>query len=91
MSDILAGRPVATWGDLCLFLGGTADSFTGRLLELAAKAGPGDRERLRAGFPRQVAAWEIWRERPPGITFGELEEALAERMADRVRTLAEGR
>lgn len=56
---------VGRWEDLVLFLGGSPDSFTGKLLELIAKADPGNRERLRAGFPREVAAWEEWQAHAP--------------------------
>ncbi len=51
---------VVTWHELCLFLGGDVDSFTGLLLRLVQKADPGNRASLRASFPREVAAWEIW-------------------------------
>lgn len=69
-----------SYGDLALALGGSADSFTGQLLLLIAKADPGNRARLRRGFPRQVAAWETWSFPANGklgyITARELHEAL---------------
>lgn len=51
---------VESFQDLCLALRGDATSFTGDLLRLIAKADPGNRARLRAGFPVHVAAWEAW-------------------------------
>jgi hypothetical protein len=65
-----------TYGDLALALGGSADSFTGQLLLLIAKADPGNRFRLRAGFPRHVAAWEFWMASGGHMTAGQLEKAL---------------
>lgn len=52
--------PVATTGELALFLGGSEDSFTGLLLALIAKADPGNRSRLSMAFPVEVAAWYAW-------------------------------
>ena len=53
-------------------------SFTGDLLRLIAKADPGNRARLRAGFPKHVAAWEMWQASPDGgLTSGQLHAALA--------------
>lgn len=60
-----ADHPVASWDDLCLFLGGSADSFTGQLLGLVAKADPGNLHRLRAVFPVGVRAWECWQDSAP--------------------------
>ena len=73
---------MVTWEDLCLFCGGSADSFTGLLLALIAKADPGNRERLRAGFLEEVAAWETWQSVPPGMTAGELAVLIRERGED---------
>lgn len=58
-------HPVVTHAHLALFLGGSEDSFTGQLLHLIAKADPGNRARLRRGFPQEVAAWEMWMGNPP--------------------------
>ena len=66
---------VVTHEHLALFLGGSADSFTGQLLHLIAKADPGNRARLRAGFPQEVAAWEMWMGDPP-MTSAAMTEAL---------------
>jgi hypothetical protein len=55
-----ADHPITTYAELALALGGSEDSFTGQLLALIAKADPGNRSRLRKGFPRHVAAWELW-------------------------------
>jgi hypothetical protein len=85
MDDATAGRPCGSWLELCLFLNGSPDSFTGRLLELIAKADPGNRARLRSAFPRQAAAWEAWQEIAP-CTWGELEAATAERIRERPGT-----
>lgn len=51
---------VEDWGYLCLFLGGSPDSFTGKLLELVAKADTFNRAKLRHAFPREVVAWTVW-------------------------------
>jgi hypothetical protein len=75
MDDITAARPCGSWQELCLFLNGSPTSFTGMLLTLIAKADPGNRARLRAEFPRHVAAWETWRAIAP-CTWGELEAAI---------------
>jgi hypothetical protein len=73
-----ADRPIMTFDDLALALGGSGDSFTGHLLLLIAKADPGNRARLRRGFPRQVAAWEIWQAAGLGdLTAGDVAAALA--------------
>jgi len=76
-SALPADHKVETWHELCLALGGDMTSFTGVLLCLIAKADPGNRARLRQGFPKHVAAWEMWTERGgAGLTSGELEAAL---------------
>lgn len=77
MDDATAARRADSWRGLCLFLDGSTDSFTGKLLELIAKADPGNRARLRAEFPRHVAAWETWIALAP-CTWGELEAAIPE-------------
>lgn len=64
--------PVRTWEDLCMALGGAPDSFTGRLLELAAKADPGNRDRLRSAFRVQVTMWEAWTLAREPLTVREL-------------------
>jgi hypothetical protein len=63
-------------GDLARFLGGSEDSFTGLLLVLMQKADPGNLARIRAGFPREVQAWEIWNAMSPAPTPRRLREAL---------------
>lgn len=68
---------VSSWHELCLFLGGTPDSFTGRLLDLVQKSDPVDRARLRAAYPRHVAAFEAWQLEAPHIAAGELAARLA--------------
>ena len=82
MDDAAAARPCSTWYELCLFLDGSPSSFTGQLLTLIEKADPGNRHRLREAFPRQVAAWEAWRELAP-CTWGELDAAADARMRER--------
>ena len=52
--------PVISWYDLCLYLGGSEDSFTSLLLQLIAKSDPGNRERLRGAYPHEVYAYELW-------------------------------
>lgn len=69
-------EPMHGIGDLALALGGSEDSFTGRLLQLIAKADPQNRERLRLGYPRIVRAWELWMSTTPTPTSGELLFAL---------------
>ena len=68
-------HPVDTHQDLCLALRGDTTSFTGDLLRLIAKADPGNRARLRAGFPVHVAAWEVWHAADPPVTAAELQAA----------------
>lgn len=69
-----ADHPLLDLGDLALALGGEMTSFTGRLLELVAKADPENRQRLRVAFPREVRAWELWQEHAPEITAGQLKD-----------------
>lgn len=45
---------------LAVLLGGSGDSFTGRLLELCAHADPGNLAKLRALYPDVVLAWKAW-------------------------------
>lgn len=85
MDDVTASRPCGTWEELCLFLGASPSSFGGMLLTLAEKADPGNRARLRAEFPRHVAAWEAWRVLAP-CTWGELQAAIPARAERRTVT-----
>ena len=75
---------VRDWRGLCLFLGGDSTSFTGRLLDLIAKADLGNRARLRLAFPWEVAAYEVWNELH-GLRFtaNALRDATTERIAER--------
>ena len=75
---------VHLWQELCLFLGGDRTSFTGVLLELIAKADPGNRARLRLAFPWEVAAYEVWNstELLP-FTAGALRDATTDWIAGR--------
>lgn len=77
MRDQWDNRLVASTGDLAVFLGGSSDSFTGKLLELIAKAQatPSNFARLEAAFPREVAAWRTWQLMPEVPTFAQLREA----------------
>lgn len=61
-------------GDLALFLGGSEDSFTGKLLALIAKAQstPANMAALEQGFPREVTAWRAWMQMSPSPTAAEL-------------------
>jgi hypothetical protein len=77
VDDAMAARSAASWYELCLFLGGSPDSFTGLLLTLIAKADPGNRARRRDAYPRHVAAWETWQRIAP-CTWGDLEAAIPE-------------
>jgi hypothetical protein len=69
-------------GDLALFLGGSVDSFTGKLLELMQKADPGNLARLERAFPREARARTMWNSMSPCPTFRELREALQEQDAE---------
>lgn len=73
-----AGDTIRTAGDLARFLGGDADSFTGDLLHLIAKADPGNRERLGIAFSREVCAWQLWQgfeQRPTALELWQEMEA----------------
>ena len=59
------GYVVADWQDLCLFLGGDRTSHTGSLLEAIGKADPANLLRHAMGFPREVAALQVWRQHAP--------------------------
>jgi hypothetical protein len=48
-------------GDL---VAGHGDWFTARVLQLCAKADDMNLERLRLGFPNEVAAYETWKAGP---------------------------
>ena len=87
MDDATAARPCNSREELCLFLDGSPSSFTGMLLTLIEKADPVERHKLRQEFPRKVAAWETWREIAP-CTWGELEAAIAARLAEPAWTQA---
>jgi hypothetical protein len=81
--DAWDSLPVTTTGQLALFLGGSADSFTGKLLMLIEKGGPENLPRLELAFPREVAAWRTWHAiSSPAPTFGELREALEQSTAE---------
>lgn len=77
MSEPWDDRPIYATGDLAVFLGGSPDSFTGKLLELVAKADPGNRGRLMIAFPREVIAWQTWQSVSPAPTFGQMRELMA--------------
>lgn len=66
---------VTDFHHLCLFLGGDVTSFTGKLLELIAKADPGNRAKLFRVYPREVAAFEHW-QAAPILTAAELDRLL---------------
>ena len=76
-ADTWDERPIHATGDLALFLGGSHDSFTGKLLELVAKADPENRGRLKLAFPRQVLAWQQWQSCSPAPTFGQMRDLMA--------------
>lgn len=65
---------IDTWAMLCIFLGGSTDSFTGMLLHLIAKADPFNLNRLRRAFPEEVRAWQIWMEAPKSLAAAEFDE-----------------
>ena len=65
-----------TIDDLAIFLGGSATSFTGELLQLIAKADPLNQMRLAKGFPDAVWGWRMWQSDMPAVTVGYLQDAL---------------
>ena len=75
---------IASTSELALFLGGSRDSFTGKLLELVAKAQatPENYSRLKFAFPREVRAWETRNAMSPMPTFRELRRELQEQDAE---------
>ena len=75
-TDLWEDREMYGTGDLALFLGGSEDSFTGKLLFLLQKADPGNVARIRKGFPEVVEAWETWNAMSPAPTPRQLREAL---------------
>jgi hypothetical protein len=78
MTDAWDDLPINSTGELALFLGGSRDSFTGKLLELIAKAQSTSENmgRLELAFPREVTAWKTWGSMSPAPTFRHLREAL---------------
>ena len=62
--------------DLALFMRGSQDSFTGRLLELIAHADPGNRSCLYRGFPEVVFTYEAWMACSETPTASELREQI---------------
>jgi hypothetical protein len=46
-----------------------ADNFHAVLYNLIAKSDPENRERLRAGFPDEVKAFEDWQAAPSAVEF----------------------
>lgn len=67
---------VESWHDLCLFLGGDITSFTGKLLELVAKADATNKAKLATAFPREVAAWREWVLHNGTLTAAELDHLI---------------
>lgn len=71
-------EPVGGFAGLILACGGSpADepsrpSFTGMLLAVIEKADYANRARLRAAYPREVAAYEIWFSSDGQATVGQL-------------------
>jgi hypothetical protein len=41
-------------------ISGYGDWFSAQLIRLIGKADDSNRERIRAGFPAEVALWEMW-------------------------------
>lgn len=46
-----------------------ATNFTALLYNLLFKADPKNHEKIRAGFPAEVLALELWRESPSEVEF----------------------
>ena len=76
--DAWRARPITHTGELAVVLGGSADSFTGELLRLIAKADPWNRRKLLPAFPREVVAYAYWMAQrgPTEMTYGELTDHL---------------
>lgn len=75
-SHMPRNQELKTIGDLALFLGGSATSFTGELLSLIAKADAVNQMRLAKGFPDAVWGWRLWQADAPAVTVGYIEDAL---------------
>lgn len=58
----VVNMPLSTYdiGNIESIMAGHGDWFTARLLRLIAKADDGNRERIRLGFPDEVALFEKW-------------------------------
>jgi hypothetical protein len=82
MTDSWDDMTIGTTAYLALFLGGSVDSFTGKLLELMQKADPGNLARLDRAFPREARARDMWNSMSPAPTFAQLREALQEQDAE---------
>lgn len=55
-----AEASVREWTELCRYLGGSPNSWTGLCLTLIAKSDRAHLRALREAVPLHVAAWEIW-------------------------------
>lgn len=85
-------HPVRTFEDLCLFLGGDVTSYTGLLLTLIGKADQGNLAKLRAVYPREVAARSLWMRSDASLPASELAmrtDDLVERNAALAEAIAE--
>jgi len=75
-------HPLDATGDLALALGGSPDSWTGKVLKLLAESDDEHVARLAAGIPELVRAYRLWRSTERTPTAGEfltlLDAALAE-------------
>lgn len=58
------------WSELCIALGGSDTSWTGRFLKLVAKSDPQHRAQLRRAAPDLVAGWEAWMTESDGTGRG---------------------
>lgn len=67
--------PITTTGQLAVFLGGSATSFTGLLLVLISKADPGNKAKLRLAFPEAVLAYDTWMAFDTAPTWDQLKAA----------------
>jgi len=50
---------------------GGSSAFSAMLFDLITKADPGNKARIRMGFPEAVAVWEAWYNHPTGSGFFE--------------------
>jgi hypothetical protein len=68
----ITGKTIDSYSDLAEALGGSPDSYIGRLLLILPKADPENLARLSAMYPRLIAGWRRWMAGPHPMTTTEL-------------------